>query len=402
MTATFSPATEPLSPQQKEQLQKTLLPVEQASTLPPEAYTSPHYYELEIENIFTKSWINAGRLEDLPNPGDFTKVDLVGQSIIVVRDSNNDIRAYHNFCRHRGAELVSEKGNAKSFTCPYHGWLYNLEGELRATPQMGEIENFDKANYGLVPVNVETWEGFIMVNLDPGAQPFHTMVSEYTKFGGHHYQMHSLQTVETWEWRVKCNWKAYAEGYIEAYHVPWVHPVTFQENSPLKGWTDHTDISEQPWSIMIGEFPGLSYSNTGEAVFKVVPETENIASEYSGLPIWIVHPSFGILNSVDNLLYFSILPNGPQETIVKVSLCLHPDSAKAIEAGDPQALEYFAEYKENVEVFVAEDNDITEKQSRGYTQRSSLPGRYSAKHESLAWKLDKWIVNTAYLADEHK
>ena len=136
---------------------------------------SPEHYELERKAIFEKTWLNVGRVEQLPRVGSYfsKEIDAARTSIVVVRSSADEIRAFHNMCRHRGNKLVWQdypgeetSGTCRQFTCKYHGWRYSLEGDLTFVQQEGEFFDLDKSDYGLAPVRVETWEGFIFVNLD--------------------------------------------------------------------------------------------------------------------------------------------------------------------------------------------------------------------------------------------
>ena len=136
---------------------------------------SPEHYELERKAIFAKTWLNVGRVEQLPRVGSyFTKeIDAARTSIVVVRSSDDEVRAFYNICRHRGNKLVWQdfpdeevNGTCRQFTCKYHGWRYSLAGDLKFVQQEDEFFDLDKSDYGLAPVRVETWEGFIFVNLD--------------------------------------------------------------------------------------------------------------------------------------------------------------------------------------------------------------------------------------------
>jgi choline monooxygenase len=368
----------------------------EASTLPTECYWKPEFLEREREKIFSKSWIGVGRLEDIPEPGDFFTVDIAGDSIIVVRDHENEVRAHVNVCRHRGCRVVEGSGHTQTFKCPYHGWLYQLDGELRGAPDFDQTKNFDKSDYPLLPVRTEVWEGFIAINLDPDAKPFHEQLRDTSKFGVDTYEMVDQLTTATWYWNVGCNWKAYVENYIEAYHVPWVHAETFQAIAPMKGWKDYPEMSSDPWAIMVGMYPGLTYSDNGEPSFRVAPRTAELPPEYDGMPIWVTFPSFGILNSVDATLYYMMLPDGPERMHLHVRLCLPAEGAAAISEGDPEAVAAHEEYKRNIEAFVLEDNKIAVQQQLGVSSQHGRPGRF-CKHELLAHKFDRWVVETAYL-----
>src|SRR5438105_4216475 len=138
---------------------------------------SPEHYQRERDAIFARTWLNVGRVEQLPRAGSyFTKeLDAARTSVVVVRGTDGVVRGFHNICRHRGNKLVwsdfpreQTSGTCRQFTCKYHGWRYGLEGDLTFVQQEGEFFDLDKADYGLAPVHVDTWEGFIFVNLDRG------------------------------------------------------------------------------------------------------------------------------------------------------------------------------------------------------------------------------------------
>ena len=226
-------ANKELIPRRK--LDAVMLPALEAHTLPPKAYWSEEILDLELEHVFFKEWVCTGRVEDIPKPGDYYARTLATEPIVVVRDAEGEIRAHLNVCRHRGCEIVHGSGHVKSFRCPYHGWLYSLNGDLRGTPDFQETLNFDKKDYGLRALRVEVWNNFIMVNLDPDATPYSQRMSEISDWGLDKYDLASFVTIDRFERPVECNWKVYVENGAEAYHVPWVHPG-LQDMAPMKGW----------------------------------------------------------------------------------------------------------------------------------------------------------------------
>src|SRR6476620_8813870 len=182
--------------------------------------TSPEFYELEREAIFKRSWLNVGRVEQLPRVGSyFTKeIDAARTSVIVVKGKDDEVRAFHNICRHRGNKLVwndypdeETDGTCRQFTCKYHGWRYGLEGDLNFVQQEGEFFDLDKADYGLAPVRVDTWEGFIFVNLDAGQSngdttPLRDYMGELGK-GLEGYPFGEMTEVYKYRAEVGANWK---------------------------------------------------------------------------------------------------------------------------------------------------------------------------------------------------
>jgi phenylpropionate dioxygenase-like ring-hydroxylating dioxygenase large terminal subunit len=192
---------------------------------------SPAHYELERDAIFRRTWLNVGRVEQLPRAGSyFTKeLDAARTSVILVRDRAGEVRAFHNICRHRGNKLVWQdypgeetSGTYRQFTCKYHGWRYSLEGELTFVQQEDEFFDLDKADYGLVPVRVEVWEGFIFVNLDDNAPPLRDYLGGMGE-GLAGYPFDKLTQVHRYRAEVGSNWKLYIDAFAEFYHAPVLH-----------------------------------------------------------------------------------------------------------------------------------------------------------------------------------
>ncbi|MBW8818257.1 MAG: aromatic ring-hydroxylating dioxygenase subunit alpha [Streptomyces sp.] len=193
---------------------------------------SPEFYEQEREAIFKKTWLNVGRVEQLPKKGSyFTKeLDAAGASVIVVRGTDEKIRAFHNVCRHRGNKLVwndfpreETSGTCRQFTCKYHAWRYGLDGKLAFVQQEGEFFDLDKGDYGLVGVQCEVWEGFVFVNLDPENT---TELRDFLgKFGSgiEGYPFDRLTQVHKYRAEIGSNWKLFIDAFAEFYHAPILH-----------------------------------------------------------------------------------------------------------------------------------------------------------------------------------
>jgi choline monooxygenase len=371
-------------------------PTIEATMLPPECYSDPVLYRRELERIFAHEWICVGRVDDVPEIGDFITATIGGDPVIVVRDGTGTIRAHLNVCRHRRCALVEGTGTVKTFRCPYHGWMYALDGTLRATPAFSATLNFDKADFPLMSVKLEVWDGFILVNLDDDAPPFADRVSDATRWGAERYRMGEMVTTHRWEYQVGCNWKAYVENYTESYHIPWVHPETFELLTPLKRWVEFPEISDQPWALQVGQTPGLTFSDSGDALFSVSPELAGLPVEFDGMPVWLVFPTLMVIPTVDALIYYVAFPEGAEQTRVMVRVCIPPDAAAAHFAGeDPQTTAAAEEYVKNVSLFLEEDNVICEQQRVGLGSRRGATGRYCA-HEGLVRQFDKWVADRAY------
>jgi phenylpropionate dioxygenase-like ring-hydroxylating dioxygenase large terminal subunit len=208
---------------------------------------SPEYYELEREAIFKRTWLNVGRVEQLPRKGSyFTKeIDAAGTSVIIVRDTADDVRAFYNICRHRGNKLVwdefpqkEQSGTCRQFTCKYHGWRYGLDGELTFVQQESEFFDLDKSQYGLADVRAEVWAGFIFVNLDStDTTPLREYLGELGA-GIEDYPFHLMTQVHKYRAEIGSNWKLFIDAFTEFYHAPVLHAkqAVDEESRKLQGY----------------------------------------------------------------------------------------------------------------------------------------------------------------------
>src|SRR5213075_1465119 len=142
-----------------------------AKTLPQKYFVSPEVFGEEKEKIFAGQWVLVGHQSEVAKTGDYFLRDVSGESVIIARHKSGEIHAFYNVCRHRGTRLCEDaRGHAPAIQCPYHAWTYGLDGRLIGAPHMDEIKEFDREEYSLWPVKVGIWEGFIFVNLEPGAE----------------------------------------------------------------------------------------------------------------------------------------------------------------------------------------------------------------------------------------
>ena len=203
--------------------------------IPVSVNTSPEYFELEREKIFRKNWWNIGREEEIAQPGDYIVRDIeaLNASIIVIRGEDGDLRAFHNACQHRGNKLlVHERGNTSGMLCNFHGWTYDLKGELRTVPDEDQFyAGFDKCDYALPPVTVDTWNGFVFIH--PEAEPERSLYDTFGELNGliGDYEYGEMELLAQYSADVRCNWKYFIDAFVEAYHVRTVHgrslPTTF-------------------------------------------------------------------------------------------------------------------------------------------------------------------------------
>ena len=195
-----------------------------AHTIPASWYTDPRIAQLELQNVLSRVWQAVGRAEQVERPGQYVTASVAGEPVVAVRGSDGKLRAFYNVCRHHAMTVMNEPcGHAQHMRCPYHGWTYNLEGQLRGMTEFEGVCNFDRAQNGLVPIRVETWQNFVFVNLDPHAASLPEFLGALVDlakplgFGG-------LQFVERRSYTLNCNWKVYVDNFLDGgYHVPHMH-----------------------------------------------------------------------------------------------------------------------------------------------------------------------------------
>ncbi len=217
-----------------------------------ERYVSPAFHDLEVERVWKRSWVVACREDSVAAVGDTAVFNLADISILVVRSAPDDIKAFHNVCLHRGAQLRACGGPAAELRCPYHGFAWNLDGKLKDIPSAWDFEHVNRAEFGLLDVQVARWGGFVWINLDQAASP----LPEYLGGLVDHMAAIAKPSLEercTLTHVVKplaANWKVGLEAFLEALHATWIHPQilmwTGDANSQYDVFPD-----ERHWSRLI-------------------------------------------------------------------------------------------------------------------------------------------------------
>ncbi|WP_232493385.1 aromatic ring-hydroxylating oxygenase subunit alpha [Novosphingobium kaempferiae] len=229
-------------------------------SLPAWTYSDAEFFEVERERIFAPSWQVVCHESDVPKPGDWHTLDYIGESVVVIRDADGTLRAFTNVCRHRGSRIVDgSSGCARKLVCPYHAWTYDLDGRLSGVPDSGSYPAFNKAQHGLAPVQIETWQGFIFVRLvDDGGPSVAQMMAPYEATVAP-YRFEELKALGRVTMRPRdVNWKNIGDNYSDGLHIPVAHPgltrlfgrsygVEAQENVD-RMWGDLMDAPSRNWS----------------------------------------------------------------------------------------------------------------------------------------------------------
>ncbi len=214
-------------------VERVLQPYDRALTLPADAYGSPEVFAWEQRHFFEGGWACVGRTGDLDiaAPGDQVAVQAGAQSLLLVRGDDGMVRGFHNVCRHRGHELVSvgEHRRQRAIRCPYHAWVYGLEGDLRATPRF-DLE-VDKPSFPLVGVAVSKWHGWLFANMSGDAQPFAEWIGN-AGIAVDDYAPSELVVGARHDYEIAANWKIIVDNYNECYHCSEIHPELCRVTPP--------------------------------------------------------------------------------------------------------------------------------------------------------------------------
>jgi choline monooxygenase len=201
-------------------------PLDRASTIPADWYVDPRVLDLERRTVFARSWQVAGRADQVSDRGRFLSAELgTGEPVVVARGDDGMVRGFFNVCRHHAAAVVTEpEGAASVFRCPYHGWTYALDGELKGTPDFAGVCDFDRSANGLVPVDTAAWEKWIFARPAAGPLPLVQFLGPDLVSRIERLHLHRLSFLERRHYALDCNWKVFVDNYLDGgYHVPHLH-----------------------------------------------------------------------------------------------------------------------------------------------------------------------------------
>jgi choline monooxygenase len=202
------------------------LPLARASTIPADWYLDERVADLERRTVFARGWQLAGRVDQLGAPGQIVACELAGgEPVVLVRGADDVLRAFFNVCRHHAAAVVTAaEGTATHLRCPYHGWTYGLDGQLKGTPDFTGVCDFDRGANGLVAVEAAAWEQWVFVRVEPGGPPLDEWVGAELSARTRALELERLHWLERRHYTLDCNWKVFVDNYLDGgYHVPHLH-----------------------------------------------------------------------------------------------------------------------------------------------------------------------------------
>jgi glycine betaine catabolism A len=349
-----------------------------AKSLPRKYFVAPKIFAEEQKRIFAKEWLLVGHQSQIPNAGDYFLTTIANESIIVIRDSKFEIRAFFNVCRHRGSVLKEVAcGHSSTIQCPYHAWTYGLDGRLIGAPHMDEVAGFEKADYPLHRVNLGLWEGFIFVNLANKPQALEKWFAPLKgKFS--HWNMSILQTAKRIEYDVRANWKLMFENYSECYHCPGVHPQ-LQRVSPYD--SAENDLHEGPF---LGGFmkinAGKSLTMSGNACAAFVGKIENLQQVF----YYTIFPNMLLSLHPEYVMVHQLWPQSPERTLIVCDWLFHPNAFKRKDFNPQDAIEFW-------DITNKQDWHVCELSQQGISSRAYEPGPFSSR-ESIPAAWDRYYL----------
>jgi len=375
------PAT--LSPITADELATIRRDYRAASLLPKRAYHDPAILAWEQANILRRDWVMVARDEDAPDPGTYTLVELEGESIIVARGRDGALRAFFNVCRHRGTPVAEEAcGKVVRFQCPYHAWIYDLDGSLIRAKHTDELEDFSFERFGLAPVRLETWQGFVFLNLDPEAIPLAAQLGDLFEHWDR-FDFGALRSAKRVEYDVAANWKFVAENYSECYHCPGVHPQ-LNKLTPydLGGDFDPDGAWQGGWMELVetAETMSLGDGSAGAAAHGSTngrPSMRGItAVDERRVYYYLLWPMAFISIHPDYLLVHRLVPQGPDRTLVICDWLFEPGTIAAPGFDPSDAVAFW-------DLTNRQDWHVCELQQRGTRSSSWVAGRFTTQEASV-------------------
>ena len=377
-------------------------------------YGSHLAYKNELENLLFRSWIYAGHVSEIPSTGDYVLFEIGDDSIIITRDREGKVRAFHNICRHRGSRVCEHKsGKRMTFVCPYHGWSYNLDGSLRPPRDMQVLKSFDKDDYNLLSVSVEVSQGLIFINLDTSATAFSESLKQIeAPLGAYKLQQAKIAQQKTYS--VNVNWKLCLENYLECYHCANAHrnyarmhtlkelsskvsdlnqamlsraeAVTGVSGIGLECEKNYQDalhfggcVSSARYALYDGYLTG---SEDGQAVAPLMGEMQGFDG---GAGDFQLGPLSFMLNYPDHCVLYRFVPRGLTETDMHVVWFVNGDAEEGIDY-DIDKLTWLWHST------TLEDEFIIKRNSKGVNSKFFKPGPYHPEHEALCIKFVDWYL----------
>ena len=328
-----------------------------AESLPSWTYSDPDFYNLERDQLLLPAWQMLCHVSDVPEPGSYVTLPFMGELLFAVRGKDDEIRAFHNVCRHRAARLLDQpQGNCGSrITCPYHAWTYSLEGQLIGVPHREDYVPLDGGAYNLRPLEMGLCEGFIFVRARPSEVSFEDFIAPVApEFKM--YRTAEMRSISPLRLRQRdVNWKVATDNYLDALHIPVAHP----ELSGLVGDTYRLEPSSEAYRITADVVEAGPQSRSVNAYREILPKVDHLPEERQQKWIYyLLWPNLAFDIYPDQMDFMQFIPMSPGKTMLREAAYALPDTRREMK------IARYLNWRINRQVNV-EDKDLIERVQAG-------------------------------------
>ncbi len=342
-------------------------------------YSSEAVYQRELDTYFTQDWLFIGREEQFANPGDYEARRILGRPIIIARDKHGKLGAFYNMCRHRGVEVVEGSGNARAFSCPYHGWTYDLSGKLIGAAHMRESVGFEASTCRLPSIHLENWRGNLFICFAERPRPFEDAMADLeTDFGL--LQTERCRLASMTSFQLDCNWKLFHENLMDFYHAGVLHAKTIGRSF---SWHDENFVlrSRGGFSVRHDAAPAAP---DRDAMLAPIPWLEE-ASEKFAMSGYLA-PNFTIFARIDCVQVMQAWPLGAGACEIRIYI-LMPEESLA----DPDFERKIARYVDYQNEILGEDRAMIHSMQKNVALPVYDPGRFSIMERPIHHALNSYL-----------
>lgn len=373
-----------------------MIPRKAPRPLDGQLYTDAAVFAQEMERIFTRMWVCGGRLDELDEPGRFVTREIGGESIIAVRtaaagdavgsnggaaggESANGLAAFFNVCRHRGSRVVDEcAGTARVFQCPYHAWTYGLDGRLVGAPHMGK--DFDAGSAGLVPVRIDSMDGFFYLSLAADGPPLAEVAADLPDLS--RFTLGRLIRGDRHEYEAQANWKILCENYNECYHCAIVHPELNRVSDYRNGGNLEFGRYHVGGPMTLNDGCN-TITATGHSDRPDLPAID--VADRTSVQYYHVYPNLLISLHRDYVVTHTLWPIDAGRTRIVCEWLFDPDTAAAPGFDPSDAVDFW-------HLVNSQDWDVCARTQQGVASRGYRPTAYE-ESEACIQVFDGWYLD---------
>ena len=377
-------------------------PLSEARALPATAFTDEQYFHWESEHILKRQWLSIAHVSQLANTGDYVNLELLGERISVVNSGEKGIKVLSRVCAHRGTDVMApefehqQAGNCKQYRCPYHHWVYGLDGKLKGAPLMKDHPEVAAKSLGLHEFNSAIWQGFVFVNLSGDAQAISEQFSGLNDYLDR-WQMSELTMVADISWDCPFNWKVLVENFMEPYHHLGAHQTTFQPMMPAKGcWTDeegeHFQVCHLPFAEQIQQ--KVTAGEPQFLSFKPVPGLRD--SDFLEWTVYLAAPATLLFVAADRVYWYRLQPFAAGEMQIRTTMLVHPDALAA-----PDYEKTLADEVALMRKFHLEDMEMCGAVQSGLRSDMYTPGPLNQLEQPI-WLFQRYLARQIEAVRQHQ